>query len=127
MFGKDPMTLTVGILCANVSMEKLALQVHDKFKTRGTVDTWTRLDLHTKNLQENKQERTDLGNVAYRVTADARSGDVIDVEDVMTVNREVEYRLVYGGFCDLVTVLLLKSVSGQDDHLDEHDHQEEER
>ena len=65
-------------------------QVQDPWNS-GRVDT---TGLAQQNLQENKQERTDLGNVAYRVTADARSGDVIDVEDVMNVNREVEYRLV---------------------------------
>ena len=41
-----------------------------------------------------------------------------------TINRGMGNRLVEGGPRDLVTVLLLKSVSGQDDHLGEHDNQE---
>ena len=61
------------------------------------------------------------------MTADVRSGDIIDIEDATIINREMEHRLFQGGPRDLVTVLLLKSVSGQDDHFDEHENQEEKR
>ena len=61
------------------------------------------------------------------MTADARSRDISDIEDVTNINRGMGHRLVEGGPRDLVTVLLLKSVSGQDDQLGEHDNQEKKR
>ena len=70
------------------------------------------MDVHSKNLQD-QQERTDLKHVAYTVTADARSGDIINMEGATNINRDAEHRLVEGGPRDLVTVLWLRSVSGQ--------------
>ena len=46
--------------------------VRDKRKNR-RVD---KKGLAQQNLQHHKQGRTDLEGVAYRVTADARSGDI---------------------------------------------------
>ena len=64
---------------------------------------------------------------AYRATADARSGDIINIENATDINRDQEHRLVEGGPRDLVTVLLLKCVSGQDDHLGAYDAQGDRR
>ena len=75
----------------------------------GRLDALTRVDLHSKNLQDHKQERTDL-----RVTGDAWNGDIINI--VHDINRDEEHSLVEGELRDVVT-LLLKSVSGRDDHF----------
>ena len=55
------------------------------------------------------------------MTADARSGDIINIEAATNIRRDEEQRLVEGGPRDLVTVLLLKSVGGQDGHLGAYD------
>ena len=39
------------------------------------------------------------------------------IEDATNITRDMEHRLVEEGPHDLVTVLLLKNVSGRDDHL----------
>ena len=56
-------------------------------------------------------------DVAYRVTTDARIGDIINIEDETNINRDEEHRPVEEGPRDPVTELLLKCISGQDDYL----------
>ena len=51
------------------------------------------------------------------MTADARSGDIINMEEAMNINHDEEHKLVEGGPRDLVAVLLFKSASGRDDHF----------
>ena len=50
-----------------------------------------------------------------------------NMEDATNINRDTERRLDEGGPRDLVTVLLLKSVSGQNSHLGAHDNRREMR
>ena len=61
--------------------------------------------LAQQNLQDHKQ---------------GMSGNIINIEDAMNINRDEEDRLVAGWPRDLVTVLLHKSVCGRDDHLSAH-------
>ena len=75
------------------------------------------MDLHSKNFKNTNERGPTWGDVAYRVAADARSGDIINIEDATNITRDMEHRLVEEGPHDLVTVLLLKNVSGRDDHL----------
>ena len=55
------------------------------------------------------------------MTADARSGDIINIENATNINRDMENRLVEGGPRGLVAVLLLKKVSGRHGHFGTHD------
>ena len=60
------------------------------------------------------------------MTAHARSGDFI-IEDANDINRDEEHRPVEEGPRDLVTVLLLKCVSGTYVHLGANDGEGEKR
>ena len=86
--------------------------VQDK-KKNGRVD---KDGLAQQNLQGHKQGGPTWRDVACRVTADARSEDVINIEEATNINRDEEHRLVEVGPRDLVTVLLLKSVGVQNDN-----------
>ena len=107
-------------------METVALEVENWFKANGLRDAWTRTDLHSKAYKTIKK-RANLENVAYRVTADSRSGDIINIEGATIIRRDEEHRLVEWEPRDLVTVLLLKRVSVQDDHLGAYDKQRNKR
>ena len=86
------------------------------------------MDLHSKkNYKTTKRGGRSWRDVACRVTDDAWSGDIINMEDAMNTNRDEEHKLVEGGPRDLVSVLLLKSVNGQDYHLGAYDAQEDKR
>ena len=123
-----PIAFTVNNLSANVIMEKVAREVENRFKASERMDAWTRMDFHIKTCKTTNKERgATWRDVAYRVTADARSGDTINIEDATNINRDAEHRLVEGRPRDLVTVLLLKRVSVQDDHFGAYDEQRERR
>ena len=67
------------------------------------------MDLHSQTYKTtNTGGGPTWGDVAYRVTADARSGDIINIEDATNINHDTEHRLVEVGPRDLVTLLLLK-------------------
>ena len=65
----------------------------------------------------------DSADVADRVIAEARSGDIINIEDATNINGDEEHRLVERRLCDVVIVLLLESVSVHDDHFGAYDKQ----
>ena len=93
--------------------------------TNGRVDTH---GLAQQSLKDQKKKRrATWKNVAYRVTADSRSGDIINIEGATIIRRDEEHRLVEWEPRDLVTVLLLKRVSVQDDHLGAYDKQRNKR
>ena len=119
MFGRDPIAFTVNNPSATVSMQKLALGAGEHFQ-----DKWKNARVDTNGLTctaeltrpRTKEDRLG-GDVAYRVTADARNGDIINIEDATNINLDTEFRLVEGRPRDVVAVLLPKSVSGRDDDL----------
>ena len=117
MFGRDPIAFTVNNFGAHVIMGKEASEVENGFKASGRMDAWTRMDLHSKTYKTTNKGGPTCKDVAYRVTADARSGYIINIEDATNSRRDEEHRLVEGRPRDLVTVLLLKSIGVQDDHL----------
>ena len=45
------------------------------------------MDLHSKTYKTTNKGGPTWGDVAYRVTADARSGDIINIEDATNINR----------------------------------------
>ena len=120
VFGRDPIALTVNNLSAKLNMEKVAREVEHRFKTRGRKDAWTRMDLHSKTHKATNRRGPNWRDVAYRVTADARSGDIINREEAMNINRDEEHRLIEGRLRDLVT-------GSRDDHLSAHNKQEDRR
>ena len=97
VFGRDPIALTVNNLSAKLNMEKVAREVEHRFKTRGRKDAWTRMDLHSKTHKATNRRGPNWRDVACRVTADARSGDIINREEAMNINRDEEHRLIEGG------------------------------
>ena len=103
------------------------MEVEKRFGTEGRMDAWTRLDMHSKTCKTTNKGGPTWRNVAYRVTADARSGNIINIEDSANINRDEEHRPVEGRPRDLVIVLLLKCVSGPCDHLGANDGEEEKK
>ena len=83
VFGKgEPLALTVNNLGATLSMKKLAMETERQFGTKGRMDAWTRMDLQSKSYKTTHKGGPTWKDVAYRVTADARSEDIINIEDV---------------------------------------------
>ena len=78
-----------------------------------------------KNYKTTNKGGPTRGDVAYRVTGNAMSADIINIEDATNINRDMEHRLVECGPRNLVTVLLLRSVSGRDDHFGAYDNRRE--
>ena len=66
------------------------------------------MDLHSKTCKTTNKVGPTWGDVVYSVTADARSGDTINITDATNINRDTEHRLVEGGPCDLVTLVAKK-------------------
>ena len=87
------------------------------------MDAWTRIDMHSKTYKTTSMGGPAWRDVAYRATADARSGEIIKIDDATDINCDAEHTLVEGSVRALLTVLLHKSVSGQDDHLGAYDAQ----
>ena len=84
------------------------------------------MGVHSTTYKTSHKGRPTWGEVAYRVTADARSGDIINIEDAANINRDTEHTLGEGGPRDLVTVLLLlKGFGGRDDHFGAYDNRRE--
>ena len=98
-----------------MSMEKVLLEVENWFKANGRMDAWTRTDLHSKTYKTTNKGGPTWKHVACRVTADLRSGDIINIEGATIIRRDEEHRPVEWEPRDVVTVLLLKRVSVQDD------------
>ena len=97
MSGRDPAAFAVNDLNTKVNMENLAREVEHRFKTSGRMDAWTRIDLHSKTCVTTNREGPSWRDVASRVTADARSGNIINKEDAMNINSDEEHRLVDRG------------------------------
>ena len=53
--------------------------------------------LHSKNYKTTNRGGPSWRDVAYRVTADARIGDISNMEDAMNIKRDEEHRLVERG------------------------------
>ena len=51
MFGRDSLAFTVNNLSPTLSIKKLAMEMERRFGTKGRVDAWTRMDLHSKTYQ----------------------------------------------------------------------------
>ena len=92
--------------------------------TNRRVDT---LGLAQQNLQDHNSKGATWKKVAHRGTADSRSGDIINIEGATVIRRDEEHRLVEWEPRALVTVMLLKRVSVQDDHLVAYDKQRNKR
>ena len=60
------------------------------------------MDLHGNTYKTTNKGGPTWRNVALRVTANARSGDIINIEDATNINRDAEHRLVEGRPRDLV-------------------------
>ena len=84
------------------------------------------MDMHSTTCKTTNKGGPPWRDVAYRVTADATSGDIINIEDAANINRDEEHGLVDEGPRDLVTVLLLKCFSVQD-HFGAYDKQGDKR
>ena len=98
-------TFAVNNLSATLSMKKLAMEMERRFwDQRENRRVWTRTGAHSKTCKTT-QKGLAWKDVAYRVTADARSGDIINIEDAANNNRDEKHRPIEGGPRDLVTVV----------------------
>ena len=50
------------------------------------------MDLHNRNYKTTNRGGPSWRDVAYRVTADAWSADIINIEDAKNINRDEESR-----------------------------------
>ena len=60
---------------------------------------WPRMDLKSKCFGTSAKGEA-------RVTLDASTGHVIEIEAARNITRECEHRLLLGGPCDIVTLLI---------------------
>ena len=67
------------------------------------MDAWAGVDMRSKPHETTNKGGPTWKDIAYRVTGDARSGDIIYIEDATKINRDEEHRLIEGGPPDLVT------------------------
>ena len=65
-------------------MKKLAMEMERRFGTRGRMDVWTRTEMRSKTYKTTNKGEPAWKYVADRVTADARSGDIINIETQRT-------------------------------------------
>ena len=54
------------------------------------------MDMHSKTCKTTNKGGPAWKDVAHRVTADARSGDIINIEDAANINRDEEHRPIEG-------------------------------
>ena len=90
IFERDPFAFTVDNLGATLT------EMERRLRTKGRMDAWTRMDMHSKTYKTTNKKGLAWRDVAYRATADARSGDIINIEDATDINRDEENRLVEG-------------------------------
>ena len=72
----------------------------------GTYFIWPRMDLKSKCFRTSAKGGPSWRDVEARVTLDASTGRVIEIEAVRNITREREHRLIPGGPCDIVTLLI---------------------
>ena len=122
MFGRDPHAFTVNNLSATLSMKKLAMEPERWFGAKGRMDAWTRMDLHSKTVKTKKTREDRLGKTLHTESMLTQGAETSSTSKTRrTSDVDEEHRLVERGPYDLVTVLLLKSVGGQDGHFGAYD------
>ena len=72
----------------------------------GTYFIWPRMDLKSKCFRASAKGGPSWRDVEARVTLDASTGRAIEIEAVRNITREREHRLIPGGPCDIVTLLI---------------------
>ena len=72
----------------------------------GTYFIWPRMDLKSKCFRTSAKGGPSWRDVEARVTLDASTGHVIEIEAARNITRECEHRLLPGGPCDIVTLLI---------------------
>ena len=87
----DPLAFTVNSISARVSMEKLAQDVVIRVNTIGRIDAWKRTNLNNKTFTTTNKGRPTWENVAHKVTADARSGNITNIDDATNINRDMQW------------------------------------
>ena len=75
----------------------------------GMYFVWPRMDLRSKCFRTSAKGGPSWKDVEARVTMDASTGQVIKVEAARDITRECEHRLLLGGSCDIVTLLVWRS------------------
>ena len=72
----------------------------------GTYFIWPRMDLKSKCFWTSAKGGPSWKDVEARVTLGASTGHVIEIEAARDITRECEHRLLLGGPCDIVTLLI---------------------
>ena len=71
----------------------------------GTYFIWPRMDVKSKCFRTSAKGGPSWRDVEARVTLDASTGHVIEIEALRNITREREHRLIPGGPRDIVTLL----------------------
>ena len=75
----------------------------------GMYFVWPRMDLRSKCFRTSAKGGPSWKDVEARVTMDASTGHVIKAEAARDITREYEHRLLPGGPCDIVTLLVWRN------------------
>ena len=75
----------------------------------GAYFIWSRMDLESKCFRTSAKGGPPWKDVEARVTLDASTGRVIETDAARDITREREHRLLPGGPCDIITLLIWKN------------------
>ena len=75
----------------------------------GVYFIWPRMDLESKCFRTSAKGGPSWKDVEARVTLDASTGRVIKTEATRDITRECEHRLLPGGPCDIITLLIWRN------------------
>ena len=74
-------------------------------KDHGDLNAWTRVDLQTSTMRTTMKRGPDWKSVKFRITSDADSGKVLQIEESKDITRSLEHAPMSGGPRNLQTTL----------------------
>ena len=96
-------------------MERFAREVSRKFGIAGQMDARVGTDFISRTCTTTVRSGQTWEEVAYRATADARSGYVINMEETANMQRHMAHRLESGPRI-LMVILLFTNGRRQNEH-----------
>ena len=67
---------------------------------------WTRIDENSNTYRSSNRGGPDWNSVKFRVTSDAISGNILDIEERSGISAQGKHRRLEGGPLDLMTTLI---------------------
>ena len=105
--GHDEIAFTINFLVQ--SRRHISLSIQSSLQDLGLSGIyfiWSRMDLKSKCFRTSAKGGPSWKDVVARVTLDASTGHVIEIEAARNITRECEHLLLPGGPCDIVTLLI---------------------